>query len=171
MVESGLFIPTREHILRFCENELYVKCYHYEGKSALQDILIENKEKQFTRNRRFFTRIPTAQNLSLSRYSMARDTSEDLLDNQAMALDLSLGGMRIETDADINVNQIISFAFGEDFAPAGYKGKAEIRWINRRQSPEATNSAGLAFVDKETTDVVRKHLLGMGEKLLHLTGA
>lgn len=171
LADSGLFIPTRKHILRFCENELYVKCYHYEGKSSLQDILVENKEKQFTRNRRFFTRIQTSQKLSLSRYSIVKGTSEDLLDNQAIAVDLSLGGMRIETDAPINVNQIISFTFDENFSPPGYKGKAEVRWINQYKSQAISSNAGLAFVDPETIDIVRKHLMGMGEKLLHLSGS
>ena len=171
LVESGLFIPTREHILRFCENENFVKCYHYEGRSAVEDVLTGTREQRYSRNRRLFTRIPTVQNLSLSRYSVAKDTHEDLLDSGAKAVDLSLGGMRIETEAAISVNQIISFAFDENFVPAGYKGKAEVRWVRRDESHDKRPHAGLAFVDSETVQTVRDHLLGLGEKLLHISGS
>ena len=170
LVESGLFIPTRHHILRFCENENFVKCYHYEGRSAVEDVILSSEGQRFTRNRRLFTRIPTTQNLSLSRYSVSKESHEDLLDSQAMAVDLSLGGMRIETKAPISVNQIISFVFDENFVPAGYKGKAEVRWVRNIESHDARPYAGLAFVDSETVQTVRDHLLGLGEKLLHLSG-
>ena len=170
LVESGLFIPTREHILRFCENRLYVKCYHYKGKSAEEDALFKNKERQFSRNRRHFNRIPTAQKLSLSRYSIAKDTFEDMLDSEAMTVDLSLGGMRIETNEPIYVNQIISFTFDEKFHPPGFEGKGEVRWIHQGESQDEPSNAGLAFVDDDTKNTVRNHLLGMGDKLLRLSG-
>ena len=170
LVESGLFIPTNEHILHFCENELYVKCYHYIGASSPEQRgMPEKREEKFHRNRRLYTRIPTSQKLSVSSYSLAKEAEENLLDNQAMVMDLSLGGMRIETNAPVNVNQIISFSFDEKFHPPNYKGKGEIRWIDQAESHGAPVYAGLAFVDNDTKDTVKNHLLGMGEKLLSLT--
>ena len=172
LVESGLFIPTHEHILHYCENELYIKCYHYVGMR--QEILEESSgksEERYIKNRRFYTRIPTSEKLLVTRYSMAREADEDVLDDQAMVLDLSLGGMRIETNAPIHENQIISFTFDEKFQPPHFKGKGEIRWIEKqRPHAGAPGNAGLAFVDDETKNTVREHLLGMGERLLHLSG-
>ena len=162
LIESGLFIPTREHIFRFCENRLYVKCYHYKGKPAVED--------QFSRNRRQFNRIPTSQKLSLSRYSIAKDAYEDMLDSDAMTVDLSLGGIRIETNEPVYVNQIISFTFDENFHPPGFEGKGEVRWINNDKSQDTPSNAGLAFVDDDTKNTVKNHLLGMGDKLLRLSG-
>ena len=170
LVESGLFIPTREHILHFCENESFVQCYHYVGKSVPQEKLVRKSKNRPLPNRRLYTRIPTREKLSVSRYSMANETNEDIIDSQAMAVDLSLGGMQIETNKEIHLNQIISFSFDENFQPPGFKGKGEIRWIQQAKSQEFPSNAGLAFVDNETTNTVKSHLMGMGEKLLRLTG-
>ena len=170
LVESGLFIPTREHILHFCENESFVKCYHYVGKSALQEKIASNSKKRSLRNRRIYTRIPTREKLSLSSYSMANQTNEDIIDSQAMALDLSLGGIQIETHEQVYVNQIISFSFDENFHPPYFKGKGEIRWIKQEKSLDEPIYAGLAFVDDETANTVKNHLMGSGEKLLRLSG-
>ena len=170
LVESGLFIPTREHILHFCENESFVQCYHYVGKSVPQKKLGRKSKNRPLRNRRLYTRIPIKEKLSVSRYSMANETNEDIIDSQAMAMDLSLGGMQIETNEEIHLNQIISFSFDENFHPPGFKGKGEIRWIQQDKSQDYPSNAGLAFVDTETINTVRNHLMGMGEKLLRLSG-
>ena len=170
LVESGLFIPTREHILHFCENESFVQCYNYVGKSVSQKKLGRKRKNRPLRNRRLYTRIPTREKLSVSRYSMANGTNEDIIDSQAMAVDLSLGGMQIETNEEIHLNQIISFSFDENFHPPGFKGKGEIRWIQQDESQDYPSNAGLAFVDTETINTIRNHLMGMGEKLLRLSG-
>jgi hypothetical protein len=170
LVESGLFIPTREHIIRFCENELYIKCYHYVGMPAPQERLVDKRESRPLVNRRQYTRIPTNQNLSLSSYSLAYETDEDIIDDRAIALDLSLGGMRIETSAPVHENQIILFAFDEKFHPPGFSGKGEIRWIDQHESPHTQPHVGLAFIDDETKKTVKNHLLGLGDKLLFLPG-
>ena len=170
LVENGLFIPTREHILHFCENESFVQCYHYVGKSVPQEKHVRKSNNRPLRNRRLYTRIPTREKLSVSRYSMANETNEDIIDSQAMAVDLSLGGMQIETNEEIHLNQIISFSFDENFHPPGFKGKGEIRWIQQDESQDYPSNAGLAFVDTETINTVRNHLMGMGEKLLRLSG-
>jgi Tfp pilus assembly protein PilZ len=170
LVESGLFIPTRDHILHFCENESFVQCYHYVGKSVPQEELVSKSKKRPLRNRRLYTRIPTREKLSVSRYSMSKEINEDIIDSQAMVLDLSLGGMQIETNEEIHLNQIISFSFDENFHPPGFKGRGEIRWIQQDKSQDYPSNAGMAFVDDETTNTVRNHLMGMGEKLLRLSG-
>ena len=170
LVESGLFIPTREHILHFCENESFVQCYHYVGKSVPQEKLVRKSKNRPLSNRRLYTRIPTREKLSVSRYSIANETNEDNIDSQAMTVDLSLGGMQIETNEEIHLNQIISFSFDENFHPPGFKGKGEIRWIQQDKSQDYPSNAGLAFVDTETINTVRNHLMGMGEKLLRLSG-
>ena len=102
---------------------------------------------------------------------MAKDEDEEIIDDQAIMVDLGLGGMRIETSAPVHENQIISFSFDELFHPPGFKGKGEIRWLEPHEywQGEPPN-AGLAFVDDITKDTVRNHLLGMGEKLLRLSG-
>ena len=170
LVESGLFIPTRDHILNFCEKESFVKCYHYVGKSTLQEKLFSKSENRPLRNRRLYTRIPTHEKLSVSRYSLANESNEDMIDSQAMTVDLSLGGMQIESSEKFYINQILSFSFDENFHPPGFKGKGEIRWIHQDKSQDKPNHAGLAFIDNETTNAVRNHLMGMGEKLLRLSG-
>ena len=169
-VASGLFIPTQEHILHFCENELYITCVHYTAKHPTeQSEPPSDRQEKLIKNRRIYTRIPVSQNLSVSRFSMAKNEEEGILDDQATVMDLSLGGMRIETSARLYENQIVSFIFDENFHPPGFKGKGEIKWQDTPEPEEGVpGRAGLAFVDDQTKDTVRNHLLGMGEKLLYL---
>ena len=70
----------------------------------------ENHNKPL-RNRRLYTRIPTREKISVSQYSMTMETDGNIIDSKAMAVDLSLGGLQIETSEPIYVNQIISFFF------------------------------------------------------------
>ena len=171
LVENGLFIPTHEHILHYCENEQYITCYHYVGKLLPEHVDLSGKiEEHPPKNRRLYTRIPTSEKLTVSRYSMAKETDEDVIDKHAMVVNICLGGMMIETNASLHVSQVISFAFDEQFQPPHFRGKGEIRWLHPygRPQQDAHCHAGLAFVDNETVDTVRNHLLGMGEKLLYL---
>lgn len=167
LVESGLFIPTREHILRFCETGFFGDCYHYIGKAATGDDNLAESAAKPAANRRLYTRIQVQEILSVSRYSLAKEASEDILDDAAMVEDLSLGGMRISTHGPISINQVLSFTFDEQFHPPRFQGKGEVRWIDVQQQ-EGPVTAGLAFIDEMTRNAVKDHLLGLGEKILHL---
>ena len=144
--------------------------FHYIGKSLPREKLADENQNKPLRNRRLYARIPTREKLSVSQYSMTRETNGDIIDSGAMVVDLSLGGLQIETSKPIYVNQIISFSFDEYFNPPGFTGKGEIRWIHQDESQDLPINAGLAFVDNETSNTVKNHLMGMGEKLLRLSG-
>jgi hypothetical protein len=158
---SGLIIPTREHILTYCKNENYSKCQHY----VYSRVAIEQKaEFDFddspVSNRRRFMRIPTSQQVKVSHYYL-EGNREEILDNDASSIDLSLGGMRIVTKASLDVDETISFFFGEENEPQGFKGTADVKWI-QSAGYEDTIHAGLRFTEQDTCNTVRNYIIGLG---------
>lgn len=169
LVEIGLFIPTHDHILQFCENEFF-KCHNYNISKQQDQVFppVENSNQPRS-NRRLFTRFPNSLQMKLSRFSITKDTIENMLDKESELVDLSLGGMRIDTRTELNTNQIIFFSVDKQNHSSGFVGKGEVRWIRGVQSHDALrlNMAGLAFIDDDTRNTVKDYLIGLGEKILH----
>ena len=158
---SGLIIPTREHILTYCKNEQYSKCQHY----VHSRITIEQKAEFHyidspASNRRRYMRIPSSRQVKVSRYHSDQNR-EEILDNDASSIDLSLGGIRIVTKASLDVDETVSFFFGEENEPQGFRGTADVKWI-QSAGYEDTIHAGLRFTDQDTCNAVRNHIIDLG---------
>ncbi len=158
---SGLFIPTREHILTYCENEHYSRCQHYvHSRISIEQKAEFDFDDNPVSNRRRFMRIPLSQQIKVSRYHSDQNR-EEILDNDALSLDLSLGGMRITTKASLDVDETVSFFFGEENEPQGFKGTADVKWI-QSAGYEDSIQAGLSFTDQDTCNTVRNYIIGLG---------
>jgi len=83
-----------------------------------------------------------------------------MLCDDARAVDISLGGLRLETGTKIPVNRKLLFVFGEDFTVPRWSGEGVVRWSKQRgSSPEEPMfHAGLAFTDSRTPQAVSRHL-------------
>ena len=167
LVEIGLFIPTHDYILQFCENE-FSKChYNVSSRKPGETFSSDKIYNQPRSNRRLFTRIPSSLQLKLSSFSITKDTAEEILDEKSRLVDLSLCGLRIETSAGLNTNQVIFFSGEKQSHSSNFIGKGEVRWIRAAQSHHAQSIAGLAFIDQNTKDTVKNYLVGLGEKIFH----
>jgi hypothetical protein len=158
---SGLIIPTREHILSYCKNVQYIKCQHYVHNRITieQKAKFDNLDNQAS-NRRRFMRIPTSQQVKLSHY-YSEGNREEILDNDATSVDLSLGGISIITKASLDVDETVAIFFGEEVEPQGFKGKGEVKWIQSAGYGDMIK-AGLSFTDQDTRNAVRNYIIGLG---------
>ena len=158
---SGLIIPTSEHILNYCKNESYYTCHHFiQSRIATEQNIELAYDDRPASNRRRHMRIPTYQPVRISR--IHTDTNkEETIDNGAASIDLSLGGMRLETKAYLDPDETISFFFGEGNDQQYFKGKGDVKWIHAHESDEIIQ-VGLSFNDQETSNAVHRHLTGLG---------
>ena len=158
---SGLIIPTREHVLSYCKNEQYIKCQHYvHSRITIEQQAEFNYVDSPASNRRRFMRIPTNQQIKLSHY-YSEENREEILDNDATSVDLSLGGIRIVTKASLDVDETVAFFFGEENESQGFKGTGDVKWIQSAGYGD-TIKAGMSFTDQETCNAVRNYIIGLG---------
>ncbi|MEJ2032674.1 MAG: PilZ domain-containing protein [Deltaproteobacteria bacterium] len=157
MTVSGLYVPLKEHIIIFCQTEQADQCPHYIRGSKLlrkaprtRDILQEEGRR---RHRRFAGRY----SLILSTVDRPGVSGKQLLDRGASTIDLSIGGMKIETTAKVPETDQICFTFGDDFWLPGLAGLAEVRW---RRQIETSNryEYGLGFADSQTRKTIGESL-------------
>ena len=77
--------------------------------------------------RRRFRRITDRISLAVSLCDINRRPVE-LLDDRAITLDLSLGGLRIESHKEIPKDTLVAFEFGPDFSTPDLTGIGEVKW-------------------------------------------
>lgn len=157
MTVSGLYVPLKVHIITFCKTEQADECPHYIRGSRLlrkaprmRNLLQEEGRR---RHRRFAGRY----SLIVSTAVRPEASGNQLLDRGASTIDLSIGGMRIETAAMVPETSKICFTFGDDFWLPGFAGLAEVRW---RRQIETSNryEYGLGFVDSQTSKTIGESL-------------
>lgn len=156
MTKGGLYIPMPEHIEMFCGTTHYIKCHQYmRGCELLHEtakkygFIIDGGRRRF---RRIADRIP----LILSACDMNKQPTE-LLDGSAVTLDLSLGGLRIESHTEIAIDTLIAFEFGADFSTPELSGIGEVKWCESRHN-SGLYEAGIAFSDFSLTQAIGNHL-------------
>ena len=158
---SGLIIPTREHILNYCKNEQHSKCHHYfQNRISIEQRAEYGVDDSPISNRRRFMRIPTSQLVQVSHY-YSDGNREEILDNDATSVDLSLGGISIITKASLDVDATVAIFFGEEVEPQGFKGKGDVKWIQSAGYGDMIK-AGLSFTDQDTCNAVRNYIIGLG---------
>jgi hypothetical protein len=156
MTKGGLYIPMPEHIDMFCSTPQYVKCHQYmRGCELLQE---EAKKYGFIVDggRRRFRRIADRLALAVSLCDNDRRPIE-LLDDRAVTLDLSLGGLRIESHRKIAKDSLVAFEFGPDFSTPDLIGVGEVKWCEARVD-SGLFEAGIAFSDFSLTQAIGNHL-------------
>jgi hypothetical protein len=156
MTKGGLYIPMPEHIDLFCSTPHYIKCHQYmRGCELLQETA---KKYGFIVDggRRRFRRVSERISLAVSLCDNDRRAIE-LLDDQAMTLDLSLGGLRIESHREISPNTLVAFEFGPDFSAPELIGIGEVKWCESKNG-SGLFETGIAFSDFSLTQAIGNHL-------------
>ena len=155
MTRGGLYIPLPEHIEIFCKTIRYSSCPQYiRGKSLLQGNI--RKKVETSDSRRRFPRIGNRFPVTISTCD-EKGQPVEVLDQEAVTLDLSLGGIRISSNSEIPPNKILHFAFREDLCHTTVKGVGEVRWSRKTEGP-LPYQAGLAFLDNSLPTPVIEHL-------------
>ena len=138
---EGLFIPLEDHIEVFCTSPEYPLCMQYSMKS--DDISSQEREQEDPANRRAFPRIARAYRVTLVQLTDSGDIARHI-SIDANTVDLSRGGMKLETSEQLIDDSRISYSFLDIFPKEIQSGIARIKWC-RKQKGSGDFLAGLAF--------------------------
>lgn len=155
MTKGGIYIPLSEHIEMFCKTPHYIECEQYIlGNKLKREFPYE--EYYFDNGRRQFRRIPDILALTLSSCDESGRPCQ-ILDANASTLDLSPGGMQLQSSRNLLMNNLIAFTFGPHFSTPNHTGVGQICWSSPANTPDTYN-AGLSFIDASTKQVLGQHM-------------
>lgn len=156
MTKGGLYIPMPEHVDMFCSKPQFVQCHQYIRGCELLKETARKYGFIVDGGRRKYRRVSDQTFLALSSCDSARNHLE-LLDDKAFTVDLSLGGMRLESHKKIDENSLVSFQFSQDFSIPNLSGVGEVKWCEPIENSEYFQ-AGVAFSDFELTQAIGSYL-------------
>lgn len=157
MTKGGLYIPMPEHVEMFCSTAKYVVCpQHVRGCELLQEAA--RKYGYVTDGgRRRFRRVDDHRPVKVSLCDQERRPLE-LLDENAVTIDLSLGGMRVQSHKELPRDAFICFEFDAGFTVPALAGVGEVKWCEASRNGAPHFEAGVAFTDSRLTQAIGAHL-------------
>ena len=153
---KGLFIPLEDHIEIYCKTEEYQTCSHYilSIESYRQSVTSNVENPNY--NRRRHVRIEGIHPVTLNPLNSGGKVVPQF-SIHAKTLDLSLGGLRLQTKEPLINDTLIRFSF-DDFAHNLFlTGTAIIRWCHQLIN-SSEYQAGLAFCDNQATEAMKMYL-------------
>ncbi|MDD5759834.1 MAG: PilZ domain-containing protein [Desulfobulbaceae bacterium] len=155
MTRGGLYIPMPEHVDTLCKTSSFAQCYQYiQGCSAVRE-LTGPLGSIHTDSRRRYGRIKTKVPLQLVNFCQdERDAT--VVDQEAFAVDLSLGGIRLESRVPLSPQGKITFVAGASADASRWEGRGEVRWTKRLIN--GGFQSGLIVTDKKTFQAIAQHL-------------
>ncbi len=151
--QRGLFIPVSEHIKVYCQSSNYVSC---------QQVLEQSREirpggwDEEEENRRRFERTQKRYYLRLSEYKPSV-LAEVPIDNCACTVDMSPGGIRLESSSLLAQDSLVSFYLDKKFSKTGLRGIGKVRWCKSLENTPLYH-AGIDFLDEVAATAIEEHL-------------
>jgi hypothetical protein len=147
--KGGLYLPLPEHVLMFCSSSAYSSCHQYiMGCQSFIGKSYPHAREGRRRHQRYKINYPLTVMLS-----DAPDRNRESADMTAMALDVSLSGMRARTALSIPVGSQLLFQVNSSLLDdRRLSGAAETVWCY----PDKTGQnflCGFAFDDFTASEV------------------
>lgn len=158
MTKDGVFIPLVEHVRSYCQDEqYYLQCEQYKRSLGL---LTERRQAEAAglesvsrrRYRRVATRLPVSLALCDEDGLAAK-----VVDNRAVTLDMSFGGLRLEGSQFLEASSLVAFTFDEQFSRPGWTGFGAVQWCRVGEQAGAFQ-AGVAIIDQRTSQAIGQHI-------------
>jgi len=158
IVKGGVYIPMPEHIKMFCLSRKYPQCPQYIRYCELIMNQAEGEVKAYmvSEDRRKFQRFAELLYLDLV-VCDANIIPREINGFKARTLDVSLGGLRIESPRELATDTILSFDSDPEFSSESLSGVGDVKWC-RPQKDSDKFEFGIAFSDYSTSEGMRKHL-------------
>lgn len=155
---GGLYLPMPHHSNTFCHSSEYVKCHQYiKGCELLMIKEQHNNDFIVLGDRRKLRRFANRFNVRLAAFDPS-STPRKTIGLQAMTLDVSLGGLRLEAMQELPSDTIVGFELKSDRLSQGMSGVGKVRWSAPQQESDKFE-IGLSFCnDFNTTEAIRKCL-------------
>lgn len=155
MTNGGLYLPMPEHINALCMTLRFGQCRHYiQGCAAVRELagqlgFVHDASRR--RYRRVRERVP------LQLAECGRDgRCAEILDGDAFTVDLSLGGICVESRVELPARKRVAFLFGQSEGGPCWDGQGEVRWTEK--IGEGAFHSGLIVTDKKTFQSLGHHL-------------
>jgi hypothetical protein len=142
LCNEGLFIPLDDHIEVYCTTPEYPLCLQYNMNSEGR-AMIKSKTQRPEENRRAFPRLERSFKVTLVKMTESGKLAKHF-SLHASTLDISRGGMRLNTTERLIDDTQIAFSFVDVFPEELQSGTATIKWC-RQQEESGFYEAGLAF--------------------------
>jgi len=156
--KGGMYIPMPEHIQMFCHSAKYYQCQTYiRGRELIlaQDDF-ELSEFLGSRDRRRLRRYPEQVYLDL--VACDRNLNPQLMKAyKAKSLDMSLGGIRVESFMEFPPEAVVSFVLDPEFSSETLLGVGEVKWCVPKKDSNKFES-GIAFSNYSTSESMREYL-------------
>lgn len=158
IIKGGMYIPMPEHIRMFCHSAKYYQCQKYIKGCELINAQDEFELNELfgSRDRRRLRRYPEQFYLDLVACDKNND-SKVMKAYKAKSLDVSLGGLRVESFNEFPADAVVSFVMDPDFSSESLLGIGEIKWSAPKKDSNKFES-GIAFSNYSTSESVREFL-------------
>jgi Tfp pilus assembly protein PilZ len=150
---GGLYLPVAEHILTYCRTPNYASCSLLEGQLVVND---QGGVKEDFQDRRGYERVPGRFTFKVSNHLRDEDLVS-LVDDKAVTVDISQGGIRFETFREVPVDSLISFFLTAKEFEEPLHGVGQVKWCKPLEKSSAFH-AGIAFTDASAPSAVRNRL-------------
>ncbi len=151
---GGLYIPVSQHIKMYCRASIYEACPQFIRND---DTSAEAEINSLIRNtRRIHERVPGRYGIRIAECN-DKGLAHTVIDESASTIDLSPGGIRLETYRELPVNSVVAFALGEDFLTPECSGIGQVKWCKSLDNAPVFH-AGLAFLDKGVASTVSQYI-------------
>lgn len=148
--KSGLYLPVAQHIEIYCEGGGYPSCPQFIKQAFSSELANGDKANRRHCRRvpgRFFTRLTERTNDALSR----------VVEDAAVTVDLSAGGIRFELCQSLAEGSEIEFSLDGDFSDTPLHGAGQVKWCRSLESAPLYH-AGISFADKAIASAVSDRL-------------
>lgn len=146
--QDGLYLPVTEHVEIYCEGGNYSSCTYYMGKAIDSDTgVVEGKGL----NRRHYRRVPGRFSFRLA--ECAGDDLDRLIDDAAITVDLSRGGIRFESYRALSEGAEVLFSLNGDFSNVPLRGIGQVKWCRSLENAPIYH-AGISFSDNVVADAI-----------------
>lgn len=156
MSKGGLYIPMPEHVEMFCSTSQYIQCHQYIRGCELLKETAKKYGFIVDGGRRKFRRVAESVPLAIIACDADRKPVQ-LIDDNAMTVDMSLGGMRLLSHSEIPKDTLVAFEFGMDFTTPDLTGVGLVKWCERQDGSDKFE-AGISFSDFRLTQAIGSHL-------------
>jgi hypothetical protein len=148
MTVCGLYVPLAEHVGQYCRTGRWSHCPQYlRGCHSLLEFNWQRGLFQ-AKGRRRHRRVARRFAVNLFWPADTPAAGEESRTPAAWTLDLSRGGLRIESELPLAAGAAVRFVLGDDSPRPGLSGWARVRW-RRLIFPAGTCLVGFAFCEPQ----------------------
>ena len=158
MSKGGMYIPMPDHVTMFCLSTMFSKCHQYIKGCELAMARSEYEDNGLLRDeeRRRLKRYQEELCLDL----VACDKNlwpHGMINHKAKTIDVSLGGLRLESSQEFSTDTVISFVMDPEFSSESLIGVGEVKWCMPKKESDSFES-GIAFSNYSTSEGVKEYL-------------